>query len=82
MSNKDLAIQLINQIPDYKLGYAIAYLQGLYADEMTDDLFCEKLLKDYENSSDKGEFVSFDEAAKICGVDINAIQNWIWQKSD
>ena len=75
MSNKDLAIQLINQIPDYKLGYAIAYLQDLYADEMSDDIFCQKLLEDYENSTDKGEFVSFEEAMKMCEVDINAIQD-------
>ena len=78
MSNKDLAIQLINQIPDYKLGYAIAYLQGLYADEIADDMFCQKLLEDYESSTDKGEFVSFEEALKICEVDINAVQNWVW----
>lgn len=57
MSNKDLAIQLINQLSDYKLGYAIAYLQGLYADEIADDMYCEKLLADYENSTDKGEEV-------------------------
>lgn len=75
MGNKDIAIQLINQIPDYKLGYAIAYLQGLYADEIADDMYCEKLLADYENSTDKGESVSIEEAMKMCGVDINAIQN-------
>ena len=75
MSNKDLAIQLINQIPDYKLGYAIAYLQGLYADEISDDMFCQKLLEDYENSSDKGEYVSFEEAMKMCEVDIRAVQD-------
>lgn len=78
MSNKELAIQLINQIPDYKIGYAIAYLQGLNADEMADDDFCEQMLNDYENSADKGEFVPFDEAVRMCGVDINAIQNWNW----
>lgn len=78
MSNKDLAIQLINQIPDYKLGYAIAYLQGLYADETADDEFCDKLLNEYQNSTDKGEFISFDEAVKMCEVDINAVQNWNW----
>ncbi len=75
MSNKELAMQLINQIPDYKLGYAIAYLQGLNADEIADDEFCAKLLEDYQNSTDKGEFVSFDEAVRMCGVDINAVQN-------
>lgn len=75
MSNKELAIQLINQIPEYKIGYVLAYLQGLYADETADDEFCAKLLKDYQNSTDKGEFVSFEEAVKLCEVDINAVQN-------
>ena len=75
MSNKDLAIQLINQIPEYKLGYAVAYLQGLYADEISEDIYCQRLLEDYENSTDKGDFVSLEEAAKLCGVDINAIQD-------
>lgn len=75
MSNRGLAIQLINQIPDYKLVYAIAYLQGLYADEMSDDMFCQNLLKDYENSTDKGEFVSIEEAMKMCEVDINPKRN-------
>ncbi|MCH5299015.1 MAG: hypothetical protein J1E96_04550 [Ruminococcus sp.] len=75
MSNKELAIQLINQIPDYKIGYVLAYLQGLSADEAADDEFCAKLLEDYQNSTDKGEFVSFEEAVKMCEVDINAVQN-------
>lgn len=75
MSNKELAIQLLNQIPDYKLGYVIAYLQGLNADEFADDLYCEKLITEYENSDDKGEFISFDDAVKMCGVDINEIFN-------
>lgn len=75
MSNKELAIQLINQIPDYKLGYAIAYLQGLFADEIADDMFCQQLYEDYENSTDKGDFVSIEEAIKMCEVDINAVQD-------
>lgn len=33
MSNRELAIELINQMPEYKIGYAIAYLQGLSADD-------------------------------------------------
>lgn len=73
MSNKDIAINLINQISDYKLGYAIAYLQGLSADDFSDDLYCAQLIENYKNSEDKGEFIPFDEAVSICGVDINAI---------
>ena len=75
MSEKEIAMQLLNNLPDYKLGYVIAYLQGLNADETADDKYCASLIKDYEDSTDKGEFVPFDEAVKMCGVDINAIQN-------
>ncbi len=52
MSNRDLAIQLINNTPEYKLGLVVAYLQGLNADEAIDDAFCEQLADDYENSDD------------------------------
>lgn len=75
MSEKELAIQLLNSLPDYKLGYAVAYLQGLNADEAADDKYCASLIQNYENSTDKGDFVPFDEAARMCGVDINAVQN-------
>ena len=73
MSNKELAINLINQMPDYKLGYVVAYLQGLSADEEADDRFCAELIEEYKNSDDTGEFVSIEEAAKACGVDVNAL---------
>ncbi len=75
MSNKELAMQLINNLSEYKLGYVVAYLQGINADESADDAYCEQLLDDYNNSDDKGDFVSFEDAVKMCGVDINAIQS-------
>lgn len=52
MSDRDLAIKLIEQTPDYKIGYIIAYLQGLNADEETDDRYCEQLWEDYLNAPD------------------------------
>ena len=75
MSNKELAMQLINNLSEYKLGYVVAYLQGINADESADDAYCEQLLDDYNNSDDKGDFMSFEDAVKMCGVDINAIQS-------
>ncbi len=75
MSNREFAIELINKMPEYKIGYVIAYLQGLTADEIADDSYCADLLTAYQKSTDKGDFVSFDEALKMCEVDINAIQN-------
>ena len=68
MNNKEYAIELINKIPEYKLGYVIAYLQGLTTDDIVDDSYCAYLLEEYQNSDDKGDFVSFDEALKMCEV--------------
>ena len=75
MSNKELAIHLLEKTPEYKLGYVVAYLQGILADEAADDEFCGRLIDEYENSPDRGEFVSFEEAAKMCGIDIDEIQD-------
>ena len=66
MSNKEIAIRLLDQLPDYKIAYAVAYLQGLSADEAADDQFCGKLIEAYQSSSDKGDFVSFREVAQSC----------------
>lgn len=73
MSEKDIARQLLEKVPEYKLGYVISYLLGITVDESADDAFCEKLNAEYENDPEKGQFISFDEAVKLGGVDINAI---------
>ncbi len=66
MSDKERIMQLVDKTPEYKLGYIIAYIQGLNADEEADDSFCEKLYQDYLNSDDpdKDEFVSLEDAAR------------------
>ena len=33
MSNREKCAALLDSVPDYKLGYVLAYLQGLTADE-------------------------------------------------
>ena len=73
MSEKEMAMNLLESVPQYKLGYVIAYLQGLVADEIVDDAFCERLCEEYNNSGDKGQFISMAEMAKMSGVDLNAI---------
>ena len=39
MSEREQAVQLLNAVPDYKMGYVIAYLQGVTVgeDEPNDD---------------------------------------------
>ena len=70
MSNKEYLIQLADKLPSDKLSLVIAYMQGMLDYENADDEFCESLIKDYENSKKK-DFISFEEAAKFCGVKIN-----------
>ncbi len=52
VSNREKVIALLDSVPDYKMGYVLAYVQGLTADEEADDLFCERMLKNYENDPD------------------------------
>lgn len=52
MSNRERIIQLLDDIPDYKIGYVLAYIQGIAADEEADDLFCEQLYQDYLDDPD------------------------------
>ena len=67
MSNKEKIIELLNSVPDYKMGYVLAYVQGITADEEADDLFCEKLYQDYLNDPDpeKDEGITLEELAKV-----------------
>ena len=35
MSNKDIIVNLLDTVPEYKLNYILAYIQGIMADEST-----------------------------------------------
>lgn len=52
MSNRERVIELLEQVPDYKMGYVLAYIQGITADEEADDIFCQRMVESYENDSD------------------------------
>ena len=71
MSEKQKAIALLDSIPEYKMAYVIGYLQGLVADEAEDDAFCLKMYQDYLDDPEHGEFVSFEDALKECGVSLD-----------
>ncbi len=70
MSNKELCLKLMESLPESKLGYVLAYIQGLLADEADDAAFCEALYQQYEANPDKGQPVSLEEAAKQLGVEL------------
>ena len=67
MSNREIAIDLINNLPEYKLTYIITFLKGVtYDDDIEDDIYCRKLVDEYLNdkSPDKHETVSVEDLAK------------------
>lgn len=37
MSNRERIVKLLDDVPDYKLGYVLAYLQGLTVEEDDDE---------------------------------------------
>lgn len=66
MSNKERIIELLDVVPDYKMGYVLAYVQGIAADEEADDIFCQRMLEDYRNDPDpeKDKTYSLEECMK------------------
>ena len=70
MSNKERIIELLDSIPDYKIGYVLAYVQGIAADEEADDAFCEKMVENYNNDpdTDKDKEYTLDECLKEWGL--------------
>lgn len=68
MSERERAIQLLDAVPDYKLCYVLAYMEGLTADEDRDDAFCEQLYQNYLNDPDRGQFLTEDEVCKELGI--------------
>jgi len=71
MSNKERIVELLDSIPDYKMGYVLAYVQGVAADEEADDIFCQRMWENYKNDPDpeKDKAYTLDECMKEWGID-------------
>lgn len=68
MSDKERAAALLEYVPPYKMGYVVAYLQGLTADEEADEAFCENMYREYLNDPDRGNPVPLDDVVKELGM--------------
>ena len=65
MSNKEKIVELLDSVPDYKMGYVLAYVQGITADEEADDIFCQRMVENYENAPDEDkESVPLEECLR------------------
>ena len=68
MSEREQAKQIIDQLPEYKIGYVLAYIQGLTADEDEDDAFCRQLYERYQNDPEKDESYTLEQCKREWGL--------------
>ena len=71
MSEREQAKQIIDKLPEYKISNLLTFLQGMqFADEMEDDLYCQKLYEDYLNNPDpeKHDTITIEELAAREGI--------------
>lgn len=68
MSDKERIVQLLDDVPAYKLGYVLAYVEGLTADEDADDAYCEQLYQNYLHDSDRGQTYTEADVCKELGI--------------
>ena len=70
MSTREMIDALLDSVPEHKMGYVLAYLQGLTADEEADNAYCEQLYQDYLNDPDKHQTISLEELCEREGVEL------------
>lgn len=68
MSEREHLLQLINETPDYRIGYVLAFVEGLNAGDNADDVLCESLYQDYMNDPDKDVDYSLEDCKKEWGL--------------
>lgn len=73
MREKKQAKQIIDLLPEYKIGRLLVFLRGIqFDDELEDDLFCERLVEDYLNDTDphKHDSITIEEMAERAGIQL------------
>ncbi len=73
MSEREQAKQIIDRLPEYKIGNLLLFLKGMqFDDDIEDDLFCQKMYEDYLNDPDpeKNETITIEELAAREGIDL------------
>lgn len=70
MSNREIAIDIINQIPEYKMTYVVDMLnsiKNLLIEEVEPDKWDLKMIAEAENNDD-GSGISLEDLAKDLNV--------------
>lgn len=71
MSEREQAIQILDQLPEYKISRILDFLRGIqFDDDLEDDAFCERLYQQYLDDPDphKHDTISLEELAAREGI--------------
>ena len=70
MSEREKCHAIINSFTDDQIVNAAMMLQAMRQtiDDLEDELFCEKMVEDYENDPDKGDPMPIEDFAKQLGI--------------
>lgn len=71
MSNREQIVQIIDQLPEYKLSTLLVFLKGMaFDDDLEDDLFCERLYQSYLDDPDpeKDKTYTLEECKREWGL--------------
>ena len=72
MSNRERCSALLDTFTDTQLVNVAAMLQVMRQtfDDLEDEAFCEKMLRDYENDPDKGDPMPIEDFARQLGIEL------------
>lgn len=82
MSNREMVIQLLNNIPDSKLVYILDILKGIKGlsdnliEEVEPDEWDLKMIAEAEAEND-GTTYTLDEVLKECDLTYEDLQDWL-----
>lgn len=68
MSEREQVIALLDSVPENKIGYVLAYVQGLTADENADDIYCQQLYSQYQDDPEKDKSFTLEECKREWGL--------------
>ena len=72
MSSREKCIAILDTFDETQLVNAAAMLAVMRKtiDDLEDEAFCEKMVRDYENDPDKGDPMPIEEFAKQLGIEL------------
>lgn len=73
MSNREMIAKMLDELPENRLGYVLAFIQGMLVPsdtEENDDAFCQSLLQSYldDEDTEKNKAFSLDDCKKEWGL--------------